>query len=66
MANRLGWSAEEAAEQLGIGRSVMFELIRTGQVRSVKIRRRRIVPDEALRQYMAELIKSQCGHAEVG
>jgi excisionase family DNA binding protein len=64
MANRLGWSAEEAAEQLGIGRSIMFDLIRKGDVRSVKIGKRRIVPDTALREYMAGLIAAQCGAAQ--
>jgi len=63
VANRLGWSAEEAAEQLGIGRSIMFELIKKGEVRSVKIGKRRIVPDEALREYMSGLIAAQCSIA---
>lgn len=43
---------EEAAQLLGIGRSLAYELIRTGRLRSIKIGSRRLVPltaiDEAI------------------
>jgi excisionase family DNA binding protein len=58
---RLGWSIEEAADRLGIGRSVMCELIRKGAVGSVKIGRRRIVPEDSLSRYLSGLIESQAG-----
>jgi excisionase family DNA binding protein len=39
-------TVEEAARQLKIGRTLMFQLIRTGQIESVQIGRlRRIRPD---------------------
>jgi excisionase family DNA binding protein len=66
MVERLGWSIEEAAERLGIGRSVMCELIQSGEIQSLKIRARRIVPDNALRQYMADLITAQRNGAVIG
>jgi len=39
----------EAARRLGIGRSLAYDLIRSGQLRSVIIgKRRRLVPVEAI------------------
>jgi len=64
--DRLALSIEEAADRLGIGRSVLCELIRTRQIKSVKIGRRRLIPDEALRSYLQELIDTQNQGAKVG
>ncbi len=46
---------EASADRLGIGRSQMFELLRTGQVASVKIGRLRRIPTTALEDYVAAL-----------
>ena len=49
---------EEAARLLGIGRSMTYDLIRSGQLRSVKIGKRRLVPafaiDEAIERLSQE------------
>jgi excisionase family DNA binding protein len=58
-AGKLGYSIAEAAGQLGIGRSLMCELIARGDLRSVKIGSRRIVPADSLREYLAELVRQQ-------
>ncbi|MHA6779555.1 helix-turn-helix domain-containing protein [Pseudonocardia saturnea] len=47
-------TVEEAAEVLRIGRTTMFELIRTGQVATVPIGRLRRVPLDALRLFIRE------------
>lgn len=47
-------TVEEAAEALRIGRTTMFELIRTGQVVTVPIGRLRRVPLDALQQFIRE------------
>jgi excisionase family DNA binding protein len=49
-------TAEEAAERLGIGRTLMFKLIRTGEVESVQIHRLRRVPTSAIDDYAARLV----------
>jgi excisionase family DNA binding protein len=41
-------SVEQAARLLNVGRSTAYDLIRSGQLRSVKIGRRRLVPRDAL------------------
>lgn len=46
---------EEAAEALGVSRTTVFELIRTGSLRSVKIGAARRVSATALAEYVAAL-----------
>jgi excisionase family DNA binding protein len=45
---KLLYSAEEAARLLGIGRTLMFHLLATGQIESIKIGRLRKIPHDAL------------------
>ncbi len=44
----------EAATALGIGRSALYAELGRGEVRSVKVGRRRLVPSSALGAYIAE------------
>lgn len=53
--NRLLLSVEEAAERLGIGRSLMYELISSGQIDSIHLGRLRRITPEALHAYIAAL-----------
>lgn len=45
----------DAARRLGIGRSLMSDLIRDGEITSVKIRSRRLVEVAELRRYIESL-----------
>lgn len=45
----------EAMEKLRVGRSTVFALMASGQLRSVKIGRRRLIPEQALRDFIAGL-----------
>jgi excisionase family DNA binding protein len=45
----------EAARRLGVGRSTLYDLIRSHRLRTVKIGRRRLVPVDALTACVAEL-----------
>jgi excisionase family DNA binding protein len=49
------YRVEEAAEALRLSRSIVYELIRSGRLRTVKVGSRRLVPVEALSEYVAEL-----------
>jgi len=42
--DRLAVRVEEAAEILGIGRSMLFLLLKDGRLKSVKIGKRRLIP----------------------
>ena len=45
---RLTVSVSEAAELLGIGRGTAYECVRTGEIPSIKLGRRIVIPKEAL------------------
>ena len=49
------YSVDEAAVALRLSRSALYELIRSGRLRSVKSGRRRLVPVAALGEYVAGL-----------
>jgi excisionase family DNA binding protein len=49
------YRVDEAAEALRLSRSVLYELIRSGRLRTVKAGRRRLVPVAALTEYVASL-----------
>lgn len=52
---RLLWTTEEAARELGIGRTRMYELLRSGEVRSIKLGRSRRIRPEDLAEYVEKL-----------
>ena len=51
----LMYRVDEAAAGLRLSRSSVYELIRSGQLRTVKQGRRRLVPVTALAEYVASL-----------
>jgi excisionase family DNA binding protein len=52
---RLLLRPEEVAQALGIGRTTVFELMRSGELRSVKIGVSRRILAEAVTEYVAGL-----------
>ena len=48
-------SINSTAKILGIGRSSLYGLIASGQLRPVKIGRRTLIPDETIRRFVADL-----------
>jgi excisionase family DNA binding protein len=52
-------TVEEAAERLGIGRSMAFRLIRDGEIGSVQIGRLRRIPASAVNEYAVRLVARQ-------
>jgi excisionase family DNA binding protein len=51
-AERLAYSPDEAAELLGISRELVHDLLRTGQLRSVKAGRRRLIAKHHLEAFL--------------
>jgi excisionase family DNA binding protein len=49
---RLTVTVEEAARILGIGRALAYEAVRTGQIKSVRIGRRILVPLAPLKKML--------------
>jgi len=52
MAEPLTYSVEEAAKVLGVGRGSTYGLIRTGQLRHIRIGRRVLISRAALREFV--------------
>lgn len=52
---RLVLTIEQAARRLGIGRTLMYSLVMTGEVESVTIGRLRRIPVECLAEYVTKL-----------
>jgi excisionase family DNA binding protein len=52
------YSIPDAAEQLSVSARVLERLIKDGEVDTVKIGRRRLVPAEALADYVERLRRS--------
>ena len=55
--NIVVYTVEEAAQVLKIGRWKIFDLIRTKQLRSVKIGGLRRIPGSAIEEYIARLME---------
>jgi excisionase family DNA binding protein len=51
----VAYRVEEAAEALRVSRSVVYELIRSGRLRTVKVGARRLVPVSALSECLDAL-----------
>jgi excisionase family DNA binding protein len=53
MIEKLGYSVEEAAETMGIGRTTVYELLGSGELDSIKVGRRRVILADDIRAYFA-------------
>lgn len=56
--SRVVLTIEEAAHRLGIGRTTMYALVMSGEVRSVTIGRLRRVPIRCLDEYVTNLLST--------
>jgi excisionase family DNA binding protein len=53
-----GYTVEQIAEMLHIGRDKVYVLLRTGQLRSIKIGRSRRITDRHLAEFVSSLEKA--------
>lgn len=56
---RLVLTIEQAARRLGIGRTLMYSLVMSGEIESVTIGRLRRIPVECLTEYVTGLRNAQ-------
>lgn len=64
MQEKLLLSIPEVMEITGLGRSLIVEKLLRGEIASVKVGRRRLVPLTAIEDYVARLLKDQIGDAK--
>lgn len=62
LMHKLLFTAEEAAKIIGVGRTKMYELLRVGAVRSVRIGRCRRIPHDALIAFVDGLREDASGY----
>lgn len=55
---RVLYSVPEAAQRLSLGRSQVYELIRSGALVTVPVGRRRLVPATSLTDYVDQLVQA--------
>lgn len=51
----------KAAAYLGIGRDLMYELVRTGEIPSIRLKNRILVPREACEVWLRKQIDQNAG-----
>ena len=61
-----GLSVEQTAERMGIGRTLVFDLIKDGELRSLKIGRRRIVTTQAIDEFLEQRSEERLGSPKGG
>ncbi len=54
-AERIVLTVEEAAERLGVGRTLLYALVRSGDIESIAIGRLRRIPLDALDEFVGRL-----------
>jgi excisionase family DNA binding protein len=58
MAERKTQRVVDAARQLGVGRGTCYALVRSGDLRSVRVGRRILVPNDAVEDFLRRSIQS--------
>lgn len=51
----------QAADRLGVGRSLLYEMIRRGEVQSIRLGRARRIPVSALERFVRERLEAEAG-----
>ena len=52
VGEQLAFSPDDAARRLGLGHTTIYRLIREGQIRSVKVGRRRLLPLAEIHKFL--------------
>jgi excisionase family DNA binding protein len=58
-------NVNEAATALGLGRSLVYTLIATGEITSIKIGRARRIPPSAIDEFIARRLEQEVSDTEV-
>jgi excisionase family DNA binding protein len=63
MVDRIAYRPDEALEVLPVGRTLFYELLRSGEIPSFKIGKARFIPRQSLVDYVERAIKEQNAQA---
>lgn len=54
-AEQIVLTVEEAAQRLGVGRTLMYALVKSGDIKSISIGRLRRIPCDALEEFVSRM-----------
>lgn len=57
--DKIGLSVDETCKGLGVGRTTVYALLKSGELESVKVGRRRLIPASSPRAYLERLAARQ-------
>ncbi len=57
--DQAAFNVEQTAATLGVGRTVTYRLIATGELRSITVGRRRLVPASAITDFLTRRLDEQ-------
>ena len=55
---RLAWPIDQASHRAGIGRTKLYEEIAAGEIKTIKVGRRTLVPESELQAWLARKIEA--------
>lgn len=55
LSSRLTLTVDEAISTLGVGRTMLYELLSDGSIRSIKIGKKRLVIIESIREWIIDM-----------
>ena len=54
----LAWQIDPACHLAGIGRTMMYQLIKEGELKTIKVGRRTLIPESELQKWLALKMQS--------
>lgn len=53
----LAWRIDSASHRAGIGRTMLYQLIKDGEIKTIKVGRRTLIPESELQRWLARKMK---------
>ena len=50
----LAYKVPDACRRLGVSRSLLYDLIKTGELKAIKVANRTLIPESELQRFVAE------------
>lgn len=54
----LAWQIDPACNRAGIGRTMMYQLIKAGEIKTIKVGRRTLIPESELQRWLSRKMRS--------
>ena len=54
----LAWQITPAADRIGVGRTMLYELIKKGEIKTFKVGRRTLIPESELKNWLDQKVQA--------